>query len=974
MITVNRCLATFYKQPSIWLVFYFFSQVVYAQHPVHYSIDVDKGLPSNEVYQLLQDRFGYIWIGSDAGLFRYDGFVFKPYKNIKQNSRSVSSLQMDKQGRIWCRNFTGQILRVQNDSLIVVEDMSNRTIVNNQYTLDDKSTVWFFRENVLVNADGDGLVIQETPLPSKSLRAPPQYIHYYKGEIFVSLRNSSLYAYTIKDGTFEELSVDHPNFENRINSFFIWKDTLRLLSVMTQTRSFLISTVRNKRIEPEHEYFSTNQNSRVHELTPDCDGNLWVCTSDGTFPYSKKIKYLDEHRGYFKSLKVSYVLKDREGLYWVSTLQNGIFVSPSLRTRLWNSVNSRLTEDNLTSLAVHQNTLMIGSYSGKITSVDPVKLVVRSVDGEDNTPTLNTKKIISSEVGLFVAHGPLTEVSPSGHLHHFPPHNIRDFMIVRDTVFYIYPDFISKVSLYDIRNDMAFKAKKLRHIGGRAMAYIASEDAFYFACNDGLFRYTQHQWIEVRYQGKSIHAMALSIYQNTVWVATLLNGVLSVESGRVAQSVDRSNGLLENEIKCIKAGSTEIWASSNLYLYRINPTTGTIGFYASSAGFNPSDINGIELLHGNVYLATNRGLIEMPDSLQWSNPVRPIVSILSINLNKQAIEQTAFVELPYANSNFRIDFSATAFRSKGNFFYEHRLTGLDAEWVRSEASNPYVVYSSLPPGDYTFEVRALNENFVAGDSQSFHFTVSPPVWQTWWFYLLASITFVVLVVVVYSLRIRYLRQRIQISTRLAASQLTALKAQMNPHFMYNALNSIQDLVTNKDVKNSNLYLGKFSSLMRKILDASGAEEISLQEEVEILNLYLELEKLRFGDDFTYELRVDDAIDTNSVLLPSMIFQPFVENAIKHGLLHKRGEKKLSIHFTANTVLTCTITDTGVGRKRAAEIQSRFSEKHASFATKATEKRIELLSKYSSKKYNFEICDLEENGQSQGTQVIIHIPL
>ena len=243
-----------------------------------------------------------------------------------------------------------------------------------------------------------------------------------------------------------------------------------------------------------------------------------------------------------------------------------------------------------------------------------------------------------------------------------------------------------------------------------------------------------------------------------------------------------------------------------------------------------------------------------------------------------------------------------------------------------------------------------------------------------WMTALTAITllFIVIIALIFYSRLKYLKRKADLKNKLVGSQLTALKSQMNPHFMFNALNSIQDLMLHKDTKGSNLYISKFSNLMRKVLNASDQSSITLQEEIEILSLYLDLEKLRFGNEFTFELKLDEAIDPYSLTLPSMILQPFVENAIKHGLLHKKGEKKLSIQFILQEQLICEITDNGIGRKHAEKIKSR-QNRNASFATSATEKRIELLNSFDRVNYKFEIIDLIENGQAAGTKVRISLP-
>jgi LytS/YehU family sensor histidine kinase len=193
--------------------------------------------------------------------------------------------------------------------------------------------------------------------------------------------------------------------------------------------------------------------------------------------------------------------------------------------------------------------------------------------------------------------------------------------------------------------------------------------------------------------------------------------------------------------------------------------------------------------------------------------------------------------------------------------------------------------------------------------------------------------------------------------------------------MYNALNSIQALILNRDIENSNMYLSKFSNLMRKVLDASGKETINLHEEIEILQLYLDLEKLRFGDDLNFSIHINPEMDTYAIHLPAMLLQPYVENALKHGLLHKKGQKQLRISFAKkNQHLLCEITDNGVGRAKSDEIQRRRSKAHHSFATSANEKRLELLNTYGNMRYQVEIIDLYEGTEARGTTVRIEIPL
>jgi sensor histidine kinase YesM len=192
---------------------------------------------------------------------------------------------------------------------------------------------------------------------------------------------------------------------------------------------------------------------------------------------------------------------------------------------------------------------------------------------------------------------------------------------------------------------------------------------------------------------------------------------------------------------------------------------------------------------------------------------------------------------------------------------------------------------------------------------------------------------------------------------------------MNPHFLYNALNSIQDLILQQDIRATNKYLSMFSQLVRNILDASRHEFTSVAEELKLLQHYLELEKLRFDNDFSYEMKVDSSVDPDTLYVPSIFIQPYVENAIKHGLFHSKKEKELRIHFAVkDDQLHCTIADNGIGRERAQ--QMRANSVHNSFATSATQRRLELLQAQYKHAFSLTITDEYREGQPVGTTVHI----
>ena len=220
-----------------------------------------------------------------------------------------------------------------------------------------------------------------------------------------------------------------------------------------------------------------------------------------------------------------------------------------------------------------------------------------------------------------------------------------------------------------------------------------------------------------------------------------------------------------------------------------------------------------------------------------------------------------------------------------------------------------------------------------------------------------------------------LTEKVELERNLHKSVLTSIRSQMNPHFFYNALNTIQSFIITDDKRNASTYLSKFSKLTRMILETTEKETITLSEEINALKLYLDLEKVRFNNEFQYSINVINGLDIESIKIPSMIVQPYIENSLKHGLLHKQGEKILLVDFLkSDDNLSIVIDDNGIGRKTSMERNKIRTDKHKPFATEANMKRIEILNK-GKKNIGVVYTDKTDTfGQSNGTIVTITIPL
>jgi LytS/YehU family sensor histidine kinase len=258
--------------------------------------------------------------------------------------------------------------------------------------------------------------------------------------------------------------------------------------------------------------------------------------------------------------------------------------------------------------------------------------------------------------------------------------------------------------------------------------------------------------------------------------------------------------------------------------------------------------------------------------------------------------------------------------------------------------------------------------------------IVPPFWKTTWFRITIIAALSLLVYAIYRYRIHLIRMRegekTEINKRIAELRLSALRTQMNPHFIFNSISSIQNLISLEKKDDSLDYIGKFSRLIRLILHQAENNSIALSEEVDLLQLYLEMETLRFEKSFTSNIEVDPRLLEHDPEIPTMIIQPIVENAIVHGLLNKDKKGLLIIRFILkDEFVQCIVEDNGIGRKAAEEIKKGKLFQHNSVATRVTGERLQILNKVFEMPTSIETIDLsDEEGNPNGTRVIIDLPM
>ena len=315
--------------------------------------------------------------------------------------------------------------------------------------------------------------------------------------------------------------------------------------------------------------------------------------------------------------------------------------------------------------------------------------------------------------------------------------------------------------------------------------------------------------------------------------------------------------------------------------------------------------------------------------------------------------------------------------------YQYLLEGLDDAWSPS-FSNPQLTLSNLPSGDFVLKVRALNSEGLISEIYKIPITITPVFYKTWWFYSLLVLLVFGAIFGFFTLRLnreraKNYREKLEFKSRLLVLEQQSLNASMNRHFIFNSLNSIQYFINTQDRISANRYLTNFAKLIRKNLDSSTEENnrVALSEEVERLELYLSLESMRFRNRFEFEINVDE-IDTEQVMVPAMLLQPFVENSIIHGILPDETKKgKITIEMKrVQNHLEISIEDNGIGIDFSLNKKKVIFGDHRSQGMEITSKRFDLLKKLSHQDFDMEgpVQIYDSNRLIKGTRVLLKIPL
>jgi ligand-binding sensor domain-containing protein len=491
--------------------------------------------------------------------------------------------------------------------------------------------------------------------------------------------------------------------------------------------------------------------------------------------------------------------------------------------------------------------------------------------------------------------------------------------------------------------------------------------------------------------------------KGTLFFASGGGGVIRYD-GKSFLPITKKNGISSNNIySLVFDNGDNLWIGTEKGLDKIifgkNYTIEGIRHYSQSEGFVGIETSRNAAMRdsaGNLWFGTIYGATKYNPVQDMTNRTPPKTHITALRLFFDRIEQTAYgdslsawfpipakLTLPYDKNHLSFDFVGISLSNPEGVKYSWMLEGFDDDWSPPSTQRT-MVYSNLSPGSYTFKVKACNEDGIWNPQpRTFAFTITAPFWQTWWFRASVIGGAVLLMWAVFALRVRQVKrknrvrlEKLELEKNILELEQKSLRLQMNPHFIFNSLNSIQGFISRNDTAQAKWYLSKFAKLMRQILEHSRETYIPLSNEVTLLQNYLTLEKLVLNDRLDFSVEVDEAIDQEILAIPPMIVQPYIENALRHGVGNKAEKGRITVKFSLEKdLLKCEVSDDGVGREKAALLkQTTGEESHKSTAMAVTSERLERLTKETSANARIAITDLyDESNEACGTRVEIYMP-
>lgn len=937
-----------------------FHQYLHAQQPA-YSILGAQEFSGVQIYDIIQDKNFNYWFATNEGIVHYD------YKNFERidckDSKGIAffNFVINSEGTIYCHNLTNQIFEIKEKKCSLFYELkSDEAFQDISVLIDNSDNLVIGAKKVLV-VDKNGAILQnydnEIGYLSPGYKMKNGDIIFYSSSYnsFIVRSEDSIYSLELKQIPNHAVGGIGALLLFQINEEIIGleKGSSRLLQV--DTTGLELSFLQDNPILENKAY------SRIYTTRE----GVWMGGTNFGICFLENLK--KPKAEYFQSYFISKVYQDAEGNILLGTFDKGVLVVPDMQIP---DVIESFTPDPVTALYADTTLgIVMGTSTGQVlaykervwhTIQAPASRNIQGIYGSGSSP------FILFDNGGIRAYNKASETTFL-----IATAALKDAALIAEKVFYIGTNIGVMQVTWKTPKD--FEVVPCENLNARvfSIAYDPVHKRLYAATASGLFMLDSLNRVTAVTRNK-MYVFPAYLYYNAGKIYATGNGneILVISGNTVEKLIQvRLNNQSQVFTKLRVYENTLIGSSSNGLLQF--DFEGNILRYLHSVFQFPSKRVIDFALDGDFLWVSHLGGVQKLD-LKYAqfNRVVPKIRFDRIFVND---EEVAIVQPGnFQSTQRKVEFvvSSPTLRNQNIVRYFYKLEGYDSEWHIQTHEFNLISYNALAPGNYKLLVKAEVEG-VFSEPIAYSFRILAPWYARWWFIASMSLLFILLVFLVYKRQLRIQQRKAKYINELNASKLVAIQSQMNPHFIFNSLNSIQDLVLKGDIDNSYTFITKFSNLVRRTLNYSAKDFIEFEQEIKLIELYLSLEKLRFKSTLEYTVEVNSVED---IFIPPMLIQPFIENALLHGLLHKEGLKKLKIRFWLEECLICEIEDNGVGRVRAREIKLRQNSEYESFSGAAIKRRFELLSQHFKGELGFRYEDLYEEGMATGTRVILSIPV
>jgi hypothetical protein len=934
----------------------------------HY--DVKDGLAGSAVYDIYQDKEGFMWTATETGVSRFDGTHFRNF-TVKDGlpDNSIIRIYGDSQGRIWlipfkhaiCYYYQGKIYNQQNDTALQKIKLTDYVIGICEDTM---SNIWLLEATGLYQITPANKVI----LVKQFARGSFVKMSRCGTEIWLVAQTGD--AYQVGKGKFIWRSWIAFPLKGGADQVIIRKDVYCWL--VTSERLHIKAPARNL----EYEYDVPPINT-IREVN---DSVICLNTTQGTILFNIITRKNEKH--FLVNKHISKCLPDKEGGLWFSTLNEGIYHLGSTMVTNFKTILPNGLKLSVNDLQKYNNAIWAALDMGYLLEIRDNTPRFIPVDRIHNQPSRNPVSVISvTGNSMAIGNGRESYLKKGNSVSRISHETgaIKDIAWKNDAEIIV----AASNALYESSGGRSWTFEVLWM--GRTTCLFYRNDSIYFGTLNGLYILSRKSGRKIFSFGDTSKLLQSRISDikegedGIIWVATSEEGIIALKNNRIVRRLNESNGLSSNLVRCMAVDTGCIWVGTNKGVNKVdlraNPVTTTK--YSSSDGLSADIINAILIDGDNIYIGT-------PDGIDRFNKRERFPSA-QCHLKMQAVYKGGkelppanYYNLNYKENNIRFDYVAISYKAANDIIYSYRLKGEDTTWKTTRQTS--LEFISLPSGKHKFELQAINKFGVNSELYTADIYVQSPYWQTAWFFIgcllvTAGITWGILTRRNIYKKAREAEKQ-EIEQELLELEQKALRAQINPHFIFNCLNSVQSYIIDKDMSGANKYLAQFAHLIRQTLDNSMHSLVTVADEMKYINTYLGLEQMRSKNKFTFTIQNNLPGDSTQLLMPGMLLQPFIENAIHHGIQNKPGDDgHIDIDFFCHDkMIDCVIKDNGIGRKKAMVMKLARSVEYRSRGMQLVLERIQVLNKGLDKPISVQITDrVDALGQATGTIVQICFP-